>query len=148
MAEQRRKTHHILLSTGSKVTALELFDARLWPGQTSDDGEFRVRIDGCWYSPAGKYTFLTFAAVGALVARLLSGQDAFVEEARPPVSLRPGQRVSVDLGDCVGSVPLRTEGGFVAAPPYRGVDGRWYVYVRTYDGTASYPCHDVQPAGR
>lgn len=146
MAEQRQKTHHLLLTTGGKHTALELFDAREWPNQSSNDGECRVRIDGRWYSPAGKYTFLSPAAVGALVARLLAGQEVFAEEA-PPVALKPRQRVRVHFGDCVGSMPVRTTRGFVAAPQYRGVDGRWYVAVSTFDGTQAYLRHDVEPVG-
>jgi hypothetical protein len=43
---------------------------------------------------------------------------------------------------------LQCQQGFVAAPPFRGIDGRWYVHVSTFDGTRAYPCHDVDPVGR
>ena len=147
MAESRQKTHHILLSTDGKNITLELFDAREWPDQSSNDNEFRVRIDGKWYSPAGKYTFLPYAAVGLLFASLLSGQEP-VEEETPPVTLQPRQRVRVHFGDCVRSIPSRTTQGYVAAPPYRGIDGRWHVPVSTFDGIQAFPCHDVEAVGR
>ena len=147
MADTRKKTHHILLTTDGKHTALELFDAREWPDQSSNDGEYRVRIDGKWYSAAGKYTFLSYAAVGHMIACLLSGRDLPREEM-PPVALKPPQRVHVHYGDCISSLPVCCTGGFVAAPPYRGIDGRWYVAVSTYNGVNVYPCHDVEAVKR
>lgn len=147
MAESRQKIHHILLSTDGKNTAVELFDARQWPDKSSNDGEFRVRIDGRWYSPAGKYTFLSHASLGDLIARLLSGQEVFEEQA-PPVPLTVLQRVRVHYGDCVGSVPVQITRGFVAAPPHRGVDGRWYVAVCIGGSTVHFLCHDVEPIRR
>ena len=147
MAESRQKTHHILLATGGKNTAVELFDAALWPDKSSNDGEMRARIDGKWYCPAGKYTFLPPSAVGALIASLLSGQDAPEEEA-PPVALKTSQSVRVHFGECVGSIPLQSQRGFVAAPPYRGIDGRWYVFVSVFGGTQAFLCHDVEPSRR
>ena len=146
MAEQRQKTHHILLSTEGKNITLELFDAREWPDRSSNDNEFRVRIDGKWYSAAGKYTFLPYDAVGRLIASLLSGQELLVEEPAPVYGRH--QRVRVHFGECVGSMPLQSQQGFVAAPPYRGVDGRWYVPVSVFGGTEVYLCHDVEPVGR
>ncbi|MDL2315480.1 hypothetical protein LJC59_00155 [Desulfovibrio sp. OttesenSCG-928-A18] len=146
MAEQRQKTHHILLSTDGKNITLELFDARLWPDKSSADNEFRVRIDGKWYSPAGKYTFLPYAAVGGLVSRLLSGREIFEDDPAP--ALRVKQRVRVHFGDCIDGIPMRCTGGFIAAPPYRGVDGRWYVAVSVFGGTETFLCHDVEAAGR
>jgi hypothetical protein len=141
MAESRQKKHHILLATDGKNIVLELFEAGLWPAQSSNDGQFRVRIDGKWYSPVGKYAFLHYAAVGALIARLLSGQEAFEEEAPPAVT--KNQRVRVHYGECIRSIPLSSELGWTVAPPYRGIDGNWYVFVRTVGGTAAYPCCDV-----
>lgn len=147
MAESRQKAHHVLLSTDGKNTALELFDAALWPEKTSNDGEMRVRIDGKWYSPAGKYTFLPPLAVGELVARILSGLELFEDEA-PPVALKPPQRVRVSFGECVEGLPVQSQSGHVAAPPFRAVDGRWYVHVFVFGGTRAFPCHDVEPLRR
>ena len=73
MAEPRKKTHSILLSISGRMVSLELFDACLWPDQNTTEGLFRVRIEGKWYSPNGKYTFLSFSAVGGLVAQIMAG---------------------------------------------------------------------------
>lgn len=142
MAEQRQKIHHILLSTDGKNTALELFDAREWSKQSSNDGEVRIRINGKWHSPMGKYTFLTMDAVGGLVATLLNGVTPPEEETPPPFTV--GQSVRVYFGECEQSIPLRSERGFVAAPPYMGIDGRWYVAVSIFGGTHAHLCHDVE----
>jgi hypothetical protein len=76
----------------------------------------------------------------------VSGLEAFEEEAAPDFKSR--QRVKVHAGECSGGLPLCTTGGRVAAPPYRGVDGRWYVHVLTFGGVAAYPCFDVEPMRR
>jgi hypothetical protein len=142
MAEPRQKTHHILLSTDGKNIAVELFDSALWPEKSSADGHFRVRINGKWYCPGGKYTFLSLMSVGTLLARLLSGLEALEEE--PPPKLQMRQRVRVHSGECVCCVPLNSESGWTATPPYRAVDGNWWIFVSTCSGTAAYPCHDVE----
>ena len=146
MAEQRKKSASLLLTVGSINISLELFAALLWPERSSDDGEYRVRIDGRWYSPENKYTFLKADAVGQLVARLLEGKKEFQEEARPTYPKH--QRVRVHAGECVEGMPLKTLSGFICAPPFRGVDGRWRVYVLTADGTHEHLCHDVEPLRR
>jgi hypothetical protein len=147
MAEQREKSHHILLSSDGNNTTLELYTADQWPNCSSQPDEFRVRINGKWYCPAGKYTFLGYEAIGRLIGSLLSGVEPFEEEEPPKFQTR--QRVSVSFGDCVMTVPVHTQGGYVAAPPFRGVDGRWRVPVTVYDGgTQPFLCHDVMPVGR
>ena len=131
-----------MLAVDGKNITVELFEASLWPNVSSADGEYRVRIDGKWYCAAGKYTFLSWPSVGAILARLLSGQEEFKED--PPPVFEKFQRVRVWVGECDGDgVPRVYTGGFVAAPPLRGIDGRWYVAVTTFDGTAHYPIHDV-----
>jgi hypothetical protein len=141
MAESRSKSHHVLLSTDGKTTTLELYDAALWPDKTSGDGMFRVRIDGRWYSAAGKYTFLTLRAVGDLIARILSGDPLFDDLLMPDIPINT--RVTVHYGDCILSVPERCEGGWTVAPPFRAVDGNFYVFVSTCGGVSAYPLHDV-----
>lgn len=143
MADSRQKTHHILLATGGKNTTLELFDSRLWPGKSSNDGEFRVRINSKWHSPAGKYTFLSMAAVERLIGTILTGKALPEEEPVPDFYV--SQPVRVHFGECVASMPLQSEMGRVAAPPYRGIDGRCYVAVTTFGGTTAHLCHDVTP---
>jgi len=143
MAEQRKKTASILLTMGSKNISIELFRADLWPECSSKDGEFRLRIDGRWYSPEGKYTFLKAAAIGELTARLLEGKDGFEEEPAP--AFPKNQRVRVHVGECLDGLPMYCLSGFIFAPPFRGVDGRWRAYVTTPDGTQAHLCHDIEP---
>lgn len=142
MAEERKKSHHILLSTDGKNTTLELFDAREWPEKSCDDGEFRVRIDGRWHCPMGKYTFLSHNAVGELISRILAGEKG--SEVPDPPQMHAHQSVRVHFGECEGSMPLRSERGFVTAPPILGFDGRWYAPVSTFGGTMYHLCHDIQ----
>ena len=73
MAEQRKKSSSILLNIDGKNISLELFPSEEWPNEPSGEGLFRVRIDGKWHSPFGKYTFMTMSRVGELVAGLLAG---------------------------------------------------------------------------
>ena len=147
MADTRPKAHHIALTIDGKTVAVELFDTREWPEQSSNDGEYRVRIDRKWYSPAGRYTFLSGSAVGDLIGRLLSGQD-LPEEEQAPMEFKPSQRVRVYEGECMDSLPLHCTSGIVAAPPIRDVGGRWRIPVFTPDGTNYYPLHDVEAVGR
>ena len=151
MAEKREKTYAVLLSPDGKKDgrkiSLEVFDAALWPQKTSDEGLYRVRIDGAWYTAAGKYTFITMAALGELVAKLLAGQDLFEEEPAPELKTR--QRVRVYYGEAVGGLPIHCEQGFTCAPPHRGIDGQWYVHVHTYgSGTIAVPLYDIELMGR
>ena len=146
MAEQRKKSASILLYADGKIISVELFVASLWPKHSSVDGEYRIRIDGRWYSPEGKYTFVKFAAIGELVARLLEGKEEFQEETMP--EFQKNQRVRVHMGECLESLPIYTLSGYVFAPPFRGVDGRWRAYVTTPDGTQAHLCHDIEAMPR
>ena len=145
MAEKRKKSHAILLTIGGKPVSVELFDALLWPEKSSTEGLFRVRIDGKWYCPAGKYSFLTLTAVGDLVAQLLSEDNPLVESARPALTMR--QRVKVHYGDCVGGLPMQSRVVTVQSPPWRCVDGRWHIFVGIDGYIRSVPCSDVEALG-
>lgn len=136
MAEPRKKTASILLALpGNPPVSLELFPAELWPGQPgADAGLYRVRQGGRWVRVGGeKFSFLSRAAVGGLVARLLgplSGDDAPAEEARPELPVGTPVRV-LNGGRSPDGAPLydctRT-----ATAPHQGADGRWYVHVLLY----------------
>lgn len=132
----------MLCADGKNIT-LELYDAALWPDQSSQEGEYRVRIDGRWHSPAGKYTFLPASAVGALVSRLLGGNQPAEEETPPPLVRH--MRVHVDCGECLDGLPCETHLGYVHAAPFCGVDGRWYVDVLVGAQVIRALCHDVNP---
>ena len=143
MAEQRKKTSSILLATEGKIISIELYDAMLWPEHSSREGLSRVRIDGKWYCPHGKYSFLTLGAVGELLTDLQTGEDVFALEERPNLCMR--QRVNVLHGDCVGGLPIQKRRATIIAPPWRGADGCWHVFVSTSDGfVREVPCRDVE----
>ena len=147
MAESRKKSRSISLRTESKIISVELFDAARWPDHSSEEGLFRVKIDGRWYCPAGKYTFLPYSAVGSLIARLLSGLEVFDEEQAP--AFKANQRVKCHHSECIDGMPVRSEIGWTVSPPYRGIDGRWYVFVLMgEDGIQAFPVHDVELVGR
>ena len=142
MAESKQKTHHVLLSTDGKKTTVELFNASLWPDKSSNDGEFRIRINGKWYCAAGKFTFLPYRAVGELISTILAG-GVLHESEKKLSALRVHQRVRVHYGECFSSTPCFATNGLVVAPPFRGVDGRWRVFVSAAGETRDYLLHDV-----
>lgn len=119
MAEQREKSHSILLRTQGKMINVELFDARLWPAQAYDDGLYRVRVNDVWHCPTGKYSFLTQDAVGKLIISLLHGGETAPEPFAPYLPHKARVRVFID--DAFSS-------GSVHAPPHQEADGRWYVW--------------------
>lgn len=121
MAEQRKKTNSILLTVESKTISMDVFDAALWPTQGGDTGFYRVRIDGKWHSPTGKYSFLTLQAVGGLVCRLLFGKE-MLQRTKPPKGLNFNTRIFTFVDGV-------KENGWVLAPPYLGQDARWWVWV-------------------
>lgn len=139
MSEHRQKTHSILLRAGGKTLAsLDLYPSAEWPEKTDAAGLWRVRINDVWHCPAGKYSFLTPAAVGELAAALLAGEEAAQEEPAPYLPWKA--QVRVYLGDAPEI--LR---GFVHAPPHQERDGRWHVWVWAFGkGPVKLPCGDVQ----
>lgn len=144
MAEQRKKSHSILLTINSKVVSLELYDAALWPAVPSVDGTYRVRIDGCWHCPTGdKYSFLTMPTVAELVTTLLNGGTAPVP-ALAPASLYRKARVRVQFGECVEGIPIRSTLGNVLELPRKGADGRWWVWVSIPFDRIMVPVEDVE----
>lgn len=148
MADARTKTHTILLSVNGKKTMLELFEADLWPDQNTGEGLYRVRIDGRWHSPMGKYTFLTLAAVGELTVLLLTG-GAPVEPEAAPAWMGKGVEARVAYGECFAGLPVRTFRAVVRDSPQLGPDGRWYVECEIYTkGRRFIPAADVEPFRR
>ncbi|MEG2172353.1 MAG: hypothetical protein RRY29_03735 [Desulfovibrionaceae bacterium] len=144
MAEQRKKSHSILLTINSKVVSLELYDAALWPAVSSVDGTFRVRIDGCWHcSTGGKYSFLTMHAVAELIATLCNGGTVPMPAPTPTGFYRKA-RVRVHFGECVEGIPLRCTLGSVLELPLRGEDGRWWVWVSIPHDRMMVPVDDVE----
>lgn len=135
MAEQRKKVSSILLSLEGKTISLEVFDATLWPKQGGITELYRVRIDGKWYSPTGKYSFLSLRAVSDLACCLLLGKDV-PKEIAPPKGLDFNTRIST----CISGVK---EHGWVLAPPYLGQDARYWIWVLLPSGKICVPADTV-----
>lgn len=145
MAEKRKKAKSILLTVGRKKISLKLYDALEWPDEYgTGEGLYRVMIDRTWHSPAGRYTFLTMAAVGQLVATILSGGDCVTESAKLTTDFSKSLRVSVPTEYADGE-PLMYEGGYTAAPAHVGPDGRTYVWCRCYSGYFEVPIENIVP---
>jgi len=140
MAEHRQKTHSILLRTEGKNYSLELFDSREWPEENGGEGLFRVRIDDVWHCPTGKYSFLTWSAVGELVAALL---DTGEGDGLPPEEPAPFLPVKADVSVYLDG-SLKNETGSVRTEPYQKRDGRWYCQVWVFGrGALEFCCNDV-----
>lgn len=127
---------------------LELFDADLWPDQNTGEGLYRVRIDGRWHCPLGKYSFLTLAAVGELTATMLAG-GVPVEPEAAPEWIKKGCEVRVAFGECLHGLPLQTYRAVVCDDAQLGPDGRWYVLCQvSTKGRHFIPAADVEPFRR
>ncbi len=136
MAEQRKKSDSILLRVQGKTISLELYPSSEWPERVGE-GLFRVRLDGQWHCPTGKYSFLTPAAVGELVAALLRGGQPPDEEAAPHFPAKAD--VKVFVGE-----EILAETGSVAVAPYQKRDGRWYAQVWCFGrGVRELCCDDM-----
>lgn len=154
MAEHRTKTASILLDIGRKARiALDLFPAEQWPGKAgSAPGLFRVRVDGKWHSPSGKYTFLPLPAVLALAGRLLAGGlgrgRAGIAEAEPsrPPKMPRRTPVRVANGKVLPDGTRLRDLTRTASDPILAHDGRWMVAVLMPGrGFVHVPCADCEP---
>ena len=146
MAESRQKTHSILLSVDGKNISVETFPADLWPKENTGNGLFRVRINGKWHCPVGKYSFLPLSAVGRLCARFLQGGEP-AEQSECPAWIQKGMEVRLACGECEKGMPLETKLAVVKGNPEFGPDGRWWVECRVYgNGLHFVHVDDLEPA--
>lgn len=75
MSDPNDKTASILLKKEGKTDAVFLYDFAQFSGQTEDAERYRVKRNGCWHCPDGKYTALSADAVAALVRDWLRGKE-------------------------------------------------------------------------
>jgi len=137
MSDPRKPIVSILLKKSGKTTQINLYDFAEFSGQFDDDiGLYRVRINGRWHSPAGKYTPFSPKAVSHLVEQVL------LEETEKPIpkGLRRSVRVFAhwepEHDDDPGCGTAWT-----LSPPFVSVDGRWYIWI---DGPRMVRCDDVR----
>lgn len=135
MSDKHKKSISILLKKQGKTTQILLYNFAHFSGQSEDAGLYRVRIDGCWYCPDGKYTALS----GDAVAELVRGWLTDGNPAPRPEGLDKPARVFAHWesdGDDPGCGMVWTR-----TPPHLGADGRWWIWV---DGPRLVRCDDVR----
>jgi hypothetical protein len=118
---------------------LELSPAEKYGGEA---GLFRVRIGRRWIdTPEGKPLFFDRARLAELIAAHALGEAVAVLPDTAP-DLPRNSRVSVKFWH--RGMPW-CEGVFTSSPPWRGFDGRFYVWVMTYAaGFIAVPVDDVE----
>ena len=117
---------------------LELSPAELHGGE---EGLFRVRIKRRWLdSPEGKPLFFDKVRLAEFIAgHVFADAVATLPETAPDIPRNT--RVSVKFWH--KDMPHH-EGVYTSSPPYRGFDGRFYVWVMTYAaGFIAVPVEDV-----
>lgn len=117
---------------------LELSPAELHGGE---EGLFRVRMKRRWLdSPEGKPLFFDKVRLAELIAGHVFADAVGTLPATAP-DIPRNTRVSVKFWH--KDMPHH-EGVFTSSPPYRGFDGRFYVWVMTYAaGFIAVPVEDV-----
>lgn len=153
MAEQRKRDNGILLTGSGKgkvLAALDLYDARKWPGDPeAGAGLRRVRVNGRWLDVDGRRAFFNVQGLAALIAReLIEGgvlQD--MDAGRP--DLRRGQYVRLwpsAFGPELREFEVRNGATKTRAmsDPFQTVDGQWRILVCG----RVVPCDEVQGLDR
>lgn len=135
MSDRRPKIASILLKIRGKSCQITLYDFVLFSREIEDQGLFRVKLDGRWYSPDEKYTAFGPAAVAEMVRCRLAGEA----DCPPrPQGLDKAVRVYAHWdaeGDDPGCGMVWTR-----TPPHLGADCRWWIWV---DGPRCVRCEDV-----
>ena len=135
MSDPNEKTASVLLKINGKTHRINLYDFAQFSRQKEDEGKFRVKIDGRWHCPGGKYTAFSPAALAALLVSMIDGTPP-----PPPPDIKPGTRVYAHWQG--GDDELCCGMAWTATPPHLGIDGRWHVWL---DGNRLARCEDVRP---
>ncbi len=136
MSDRRPKIASLLLKIRGKTHQIFLYDFAQFSGEMEDEGLYRVKIDGRWYSPDEKYTAFGAAAVAEMVRRRLADEEDCPprpEGLDKPVRVYAHWDAEGDAPGC-GMVWTRT-------PPHLGADCRWWIWV---DGPRCVRCEDVR----
>ena len=136
MSDRRPKIASLLLKIRGKTHQIFLYDFAQFSGEMEDEGLYRVKIDGRWYSPDEKYTAFGAAAVAEMVRRRLAAEEDCPprpEGLDKPVRVYAHWDAEGDDPGC-GMVWTRT-------PPHLGADCRWWIWV---DGPRCVRCEDVR----
>ena len=135
MSEKRKKTESILLDIEGKVTSIFIYNSLLWPDTDYAPDLYRLKINGKWYAPNDRYTFLSREQIMMVVSKLFAGVTLF--EAEPTPYYPKNADVRVYFEDNIHR-------GTVQSPPHREIDGRWYAWVWGAFGTAKVLCDNLK----
>jgi hypothetical protein len=125
-------------NSANGVVKIRLYDARHFGGP---DGVYRMKIGREWVRADEKYVF--FSPAGAL--EFAARSVGFAPEIGPRPGVEKGDRVRVRVPD--GDGGLVCEKCFVTTPPFIGHDGRWRVFVLTFQrGVVDVLCDEVHMA--
>lgn len=142
MSDPCEKAASILLKIRGKTTQILLYDFAQFTGQNEDAGLYRLKLNGRWHCPGGKYTAMSSGAVTEMMRDLLNGDDAQTQPR--PEGLDKPVRVFAhwepDEEDDPGCGRAWTK-----TPPHLGADGRWWIWI---DGPRLVRCEDVRVLGR
>ena len=148
MSEVRKASHKLLLQAGGKRYRLSLYPASLWPEESGGEDLYRLRVNGVWHCPSGKYSFLHLSAVTGLIASLLNGDELPAPPAAPDWIV-PGAELRVSLGACMDGIPLHSYRAIARGFPQLGPDGRYYIECRVSTlGWRFVPVDDAEPFRR
>lgn len=122
-------------NSAKEAVKIRLYDARHFGGP---EGVFRMKVGREWVRTDEKFVF--FSPAGAL--EFAARSVGFVPEEAPRPALSKGDRVRVTVMDGDGE-PVR-EKCFATTPPFVGPDGRWRIFVLTFQrGVVDVLCDEV-----
>ena len=125
-------------NSAKEAVKIRIYDARNFGGE---EGLFRMKVGREWVRTHEKFVF--FSAAGALdfAARCVG----FEPDVAPKPSFTKGDRVLVTVLDGDGE-PV-CEKCFTTTPPFLGHDGRWRIFVLTFQrGVVEALCDDLKLA--
>lgn len=139
MSDPCEKAASILLKIRGKTTQILLYDFTQFSRQHEDAGLYRLKINGRWHCPDGKYTAIGPDAVAELVRSWLTDDNPALrpEGLNKPVRVFAHWEPDDDDPGC-GRAWTKT-------PPHLGADGRWWIWI---DGPRLVRCEDVRVLGR
>lgn len=137
-SNKRNFTGSVSIRIEDTRTKIDLAPAEEYGGE---EGIFRVRIGRRWLdSPDGHKLFFDKLRLAELVAGHVFA-DAVAMLPETPPDIPRSSRVSIKFWH---NNKFHSEGVFTSSPPYRGFDGRFYVWVMTYAaGFISVPVENV-----
>lgn len=123
-------------NSAKEAVKIRLYNARHFGGPA---GLFRMKIGREWVRTDEKFVFFSSAGAMEFAARSVG----FVPEAAPQPGIKKGDRVRVTILDGDGE-PV-CEKCFATTPPFVGHDGRWRIFVLTFQkGVVEALCDELE----